>query len=144
LKGLVHTTNGGDHALFDFTFLFTVFDDLKVLVFTGLFDPREHLGASLVKDTPNIAAENNKSQGLTQYIVALPFGSQKKPPLMFSIAYRGKVRKNQFNCQRKVLPFIRQPVFLFTAATRLGVVNFLMLVILFGESVLFDNDLIHE
>ena len=34
----VQTADGSDNALFYFPFLFTVFDDLKILVFSGFFD----------------------------------------------------------------------------------------------------------
>ena len=48
---LIHATDGGDHSLFDFAFLFAVLDDLKVLVFAG-FLTRANMGASQIKDTP--------------------------------------------------------------------------------------------
>lgn len=34
----IQTADGSDNALFYFPFLFTVFDDLKILVFSGFFD----------------------------------------------------------------------------------------------------------
>jgi hypothetical protein len=43
---LVHAANGGDHALFEFALVFSVFNDLLALVFAGLFNASEHWGAS--------------------------------------------------------------------------------------------------
>ena len=52
----VHTPQGGDDALLDFSFFFAVFDDLDLLVFAGFFDACEH-GSLLNIDTPKIYDE---------------------------------------------------------------------------------------
>jgi hypothetical protein len=41
---LIHSANGGDDALLDFAFFFSVFDQLQVLIPAGLFDSCEHGG----------------------------------------------------------------------------------------------------
>lgn len=43
---LIQAAEGRDDALLDLAFLFSIFDDLQVLILAGLFNASEHGGAS--------------------------------------------------------------------------------------------------